>query len=110
MAWFYSALDTDDAYMFLGPSPRKQFVVTCKLCHREVPGGVKEFPFHSIVVTCSLCGEQREYLPSEITLGRPLVQPATDLTMPSNGAPRAAPNVAPKTSPREARGAIVASW
>jgi hypothetical protein len=36
-----------------------------------VPSGVKEFPFHSIVVTCSLCGEERQYLPSEVILGRP---------------------------------------
>ena len=57
--------------MFQGPSNRKQFVVTCKLCHLDVPSGVKEFPFHSIVVTCALCGEQRQYLPSEVFLGRP---------------------------------------
>jgi hypothetical protein len=60
-----------DAYMFHGPANRKQFVVTCKLCHRDVPSGVKEFPFHSIMVTCTLCGEQRQYLPSEVTLGMP---------------------------------------
>ena len=57
--------------MFQAPSNRKQFVVTCKLCHRDVPSGAKEFPFKSIAVTCSLCGEQRQYLPSEITFGRP---------------------------------------
>ena len=60
-----------DDRMFPGPSNRRQFVVTCKRCHLEVPSGVKEFPFHSIVVTCSLCGEQRQYLPSEVILGRP---------------------------------------
>ena len=49
---------------------RKQFVVTCKRCRRDVPAGVKEFPFQSIVVTCPLCGEQRRYLPSEVLLGR----------------------------------------
>ena len=57
--------------MFQGPSQRKQFVVTCKQCHRDVPSGVKEFPFKSIVVTCSLCAEERQYLPSETFLGRP---------------------------------------
>jgi Zn finger protein HypA/HybF involved in hydrogenase expression len=50
---------------------RKQFVVTCKDCHRAVPIGAKEFPFHSIEVTCPLCGEKHKYLPSEVSLGRP---------------------------------------
>jgi hypothetical protein len=58
-------------HMFSGPSNRKQFVVTCKHCLLEVPSGVKEFPFHSIIVTCSLCAERRQYLPSEVILGRP---------------------------------------
>ena len=50
---------------------RKQFVVTCKDCHRDVPSGAREFPFHSIEVTCPLCGKQRRYMPSEVILGRP---------------------------------------
>jgi hypothetical protein len=50
---------------------RKQFVVACKYCHRDVPAGVKEFPFHSVVAACPLCGEEHRYLPSEMTLGRP---------------------------------------
>jgi hypothetical protein len=50
---------------------RKQFVVTCKDCHRAVPSGAKEFPFKSIDVTCPLCSELRRYLPSEVFLGRP---------------------------------------
>jgi len=50
---------------------RKTFVVNCKLCRRDVPSGVKEFPFQSIAVTCPLCGEPRRYLPSEVFLGRP---------------------------------------
>jgi len=50
---------------------RKQFVVTCKLCRRDVPSGVKESPFQSITVECPLCGELRRYLPSEVFLGRP---------------------------------------
>jgi len=49
---------------------RKQFVVTCKRCRRDVPSGVDEFPFQSVVVTCPLCGEQRKYLPSEVFLGQ----------------------------------------
>ena len=56
--------------MFQGPSARKTFVVACKKCRRDVPTGVGEFPFQSIVVECPLCGEQRRYLPSEVFLGR----------------------------------------
>jgi hypothetical protein len=50
---------------------RKQFVVTCKRCRRDVPAGVKEFPFQPIVVFCPLCGELRRFLPSEVFLGQP---------------------------------------
>ena len=50
---------------------RKQFVVTCKDCHRAVPAGAKEFPFQSIVVACPLCGKQSRYRPSEVLLGWP---------------------------------------
>jgi hypothetical protein len=50
---------------------RKQFVVTCKDCHRAVPTGAKEFQFHSTEVTCPLCGEKHRYLPSEVILDRP---------------------------------------
>lgn len=58
-------------FMFQGPSARKVFVVTCKRRRRDVPTGVKEFPFQSIAVGCPLCGEMRRYLPSEVLLGRP---------------------------------------
>lgn len=34
------------------------------------PAGVKGFPFKPIVVTCSLCSEQRQFLPTEVFLGR----------------------------------------
>ena len=57
--------------MAFGIQERKQFVVECKRCRRDVPAGVPQFPFQSIVVTCPLCGEQRRYLPSEVSLGRP---------------------------------------
>ena len=57
-------------FMFQGPSTRKTFVVACKKCRRDVPTGVAEFPFKSIIVECALCGEKRRYLPSEIFLGR----------------------------------------
>jgi len=49
----------------------KQFVVTCKLCRRDVPAGVDTFPIRSLVSACPLCGEQRRYLPSEVFLGKP---------------------------------------
>jgi hypothetical protein len=57
-------------FMFQGPSTRKTFVVACKKCRRDVPTGVAEFPFQSIIVECALCREKRRYLPSEIFLGR----------------------------------------
>jgi hypothetical protein len=57
--------------MFPTPSGRKIFVVTCKRCRRDVPSGVREFPFQSITVECPLGGEPRRYLPSEVFLGRP---------------------------------------
>jgi hypothetical protein len=61
--------------MGFGIQQRKIFVVACKRCRREVPSGVREFPFQSITVDCPLCGELRRYLPSEVFLGRahPLV-------------------------------------
>jgi uncharacterized Zn finger protein len=50
---------------------QKQFVVECKRCRRDIPAGVAEFPFQSITVKCTLCGELRQYLPSEVALGEP---------------------------------------
>ena len=44
--------------------------LACKKCRRDVPTGVAEFPFQSIIVECALCGEKRRYLPSEVFLGR----------------------------------------
>ena len=45
--------------MLQGPTTRKQFVVTCKRCRRDVPSGIKELPFPSVMVECCLCGEKR---------------------------------------------------
>ena len=59
------------SYMFPTASGRKTFVVTCKHCRRDVPSGLREFPFQSVAVECPLCGELRRYLPSEVILGRP---------------------------------------
>jgi len=60
--------------MIPGFQEKKQFVVACKRCGRDVPVGVKEFPFQSLMVTCPLCAEPQKYLPSEIFLGRPDAQ------------------------------------
>jgi RNase P subunit RPR2 len=57
--------------MFPTPTGHRTFVVTCKRCRRDVPADREEFPFQSITVECSLCGELRRYLPSEVFLGRP---------------------------------------
>ena len=57
--------------MAFGIQERKLFVVSCKGCRRNIPTGVKEFPFQSITVECPRCGEPRRYLPSEVFLGRP---------------------------------------
>src|ERR1017187_517161 len=57
--------------MSFGIQRRKLFVVECKRCRRDVPAGVLEFPFQSMVVTCPLCGELRRYLPSDVVLGTP---------------------------------------
>jgi hypothetical protein len=45
-----------DSAMAFGIQERKLFVVECKRCRRDVPAGVKEFPFQPLVVTCPLCG------------------------------------------------------
>jgi hypothetical protein len=55
--------------MFGSITTSKGFVESCKRCRRDVPSGVREFPFQSIVVSCPLCGELRRYLPSEVFLG-----------------------------------------
>jgi hypothetical protein len=68
--WYFAFYSPMLLSMFQGPSARKSFVVACKKCRRDVPTGVGEFPFQSIVVECPLCGEKRRYLPSEVFLGR----------------------------------------
>jgi predicted RNA-binding Zn-ribbon protein involved in translation (DUF1610 family) len=47
----------------------KEYIVTCKGCRRDVPAGVRKFPFQSIDVSCPLCGEQNAYRPSDVSLG-----------------------------------------
>ena len=46
-------------------------VVCCKKCGHDVEAGTNGFPATSIFVVCSLCGERRRYLPSEVIHGRP---------------------------------------
>ena len=46
-------------------------VVCCKKCGHDVLSGTDGFPASSVVVVCSLCGERRRYLPSEVIHGRP---------------------------------------
>jgi hypothetical protein len=50
---------------------RKQFVVRCKGCRRDVPSRLIEFPFQSVAVKCPLCQELNRYRPSEIFMGKP---------------------------------------
>jgi hypothetical protein len=49
----------------------KSCVVCCKKCGHDVLAGTDGFPANSIFVVCSLCGEKRKYLPSEVIHGRP---------------------------------------
>src|SRR6202044_1150694 len=49
----------------------KSCVVCCKKCGHDVLAGTDSFPAISICVVCSLCGEKRRYLPSEVIHGRP---------------------------------------
>jgi hypothetical protein len=46
-------------------------VVCCKKCGHDVLSGTDGFPASSIFVVCSMCGEKRRYLPSEVIHGRP---------------------------------------
>ena len=46
-------------------------VVCCKKCGHDVLSGTDGFPASTILVVCSLCGEKRRYLPSEVMHGRP---------------------------------------
>jgi hypothetical protein len=46
-------------------------VVCCKKCGHDVLAGTDGFPANAIFVVCSLCGEKRRYLPSEVIHGRP---------------------------------------
>jgi len=45
------------------------FTVRCKKCGENIPAPVATMPDAWIVTECSLCGEKRRYLPSEIFRG-----------------------------------------
>jgi hypothetical protein len=64
---FYSPILDD---MRALPFP-KCCVVCCKKCGHDVLSGTDGFPAHAIFVVCSLCGEKRRYLASEVMHGRP---------------------------------------
>jgi hypothetical protein len=64
---FYSPIVVD---MRALPFP-KSCVVCCKKCGHDVLTGADSFPACPVYVVCSLCGEKRKYLPSEVIHGRP---------------------------------------
>ena len=64
---FYSPIVVD---MRALPFP-KSCVVCCKKCGHDVLTGADSVPACPVYVVCSLCGEKRRYLPSEVIHGRP---------------------------------------
>jgi hypothetical protein len=66
----FSTFSSTLTSQLITPTGRKTFVVTCKRCRRDVPSGREEFPFQSVTVECPLCGELRQYRPSEVFLGK----------------------------------------
>ena len=53
------------------PSTQKAFVVTCRNCRWDALIDMKEFPFRSFTIECSLCGDKQRYRPSDVIFGRP---------------------------------------
>lgn len=45
-------------------------IVACKGCLQNIPAPVKTMPDSWIVAECPLCGTKRQYLPTEIFMGR----------------------------------------
>lgn len=56
---------------FIPERGRKQYVVMCKGCKRDVPAEVTEQPKTYIAVSCPLCRERRYYLLTEVGLDFP---------------------------------------
>jgi hypothetical protein len=50
------------------------FTIRCKKCGENIPAPVGTMPDSWIAAQCPLCGEKRNYLPSEIFQGKSLVQ------------------------------------
>jgi hypothetical protein len=71
LVWMSGRYSLSLSPLFRGLTSRKQFVVTCKGCHRDVPSGLIEFPFQSVAVECPLCHKMSRYRPSEVFMGKP---------------------------------------
>ena len=56
--------------MFQGPRSWRDFVIRCKGCGENIPGGGETLPASWIAVKCPLCSEHRRYLPTEVFQGR----------------------------------------
>jgi hypothetical protein len=56
--------------MFHSPTVRHKFLICCKGCHENIPAPVETLPAQPIAARCPLCGEHRQYLPSEVFAGR----------------------------------------
>jgi ribosomal protein S27E len=65
-------LFTYTALVFNLPQSRRQqcdFTIRCKKCGENIPAPVGTMPDDWIAARCPLCGETRNYLPSEIFRG-----------------------------------------
>ena len=54
----------------LPESRRCDFTIRCKKCGENIPAPVGTLPDTWIAAQCPLCGEKRNYLPSEIFRGK----------------------------------------
>jgi hypothetical protein len=57
-------------FMFPQPQSQKVVVIQCKSCRENIPAPVESMPSQPIAAKCPLCHEHRQYLPSEVFLGR----------------------------------------
>jgi hypothetical protein len=56
--------------MFQSPTISRDFLVCCKGCRENIPAPCETVPAQPVAARCPLCGEHRQYLPSEIFAGR----------------------------------------
>ncbi len=54
----------------LSPIRQSDFTIRCKKCGENIPAPVGTMPDTWIAAQCPLCGEKRNYLPSEIFRGK----------------------------------------